>query len=187
MLLKSLALSAAVVVAMGTSYCSAVIAPNLVGSPTPTIGGYLWTYDAQAQAGSQVASSDYFTIYDFQGYNPTDPLASISAPAGWVATSALITPAPPNTAPIDSGSVYNITFQYFGTAATGDLGNFTIFSTYGQVDSFPGIYAGQDHDLSGQPLQFIATTDTPAVPEPATVGLLSAGLAAVGLRRRRRA
>jgi hypothetical protein len=172
------------VVSLAASVCPAVIAPNLVGPPVPTTGGYLWTYQAEAQTSSQVAALSFFTLYDFQGYDPANPLASLTAPPQWVATAALVTPPPPNTAPPDSPAVYNITFQYTGITTTGQLGDFTLFSTFGQVDPLPGIYAGQDRDSAGELLQFISTYDTPAVPEPATVGLLSLGLLA-GSRRRR--
>ncbi|HZZ45002.1 MAG TPA: PEP-CTERM sorting domain-containing protein [Tepidisphaeraceae bacterium] len=180
---KLFTISALSVIALGASVSHAVIAPNLVGSPDPTTGGYLWTYQADAQAGSEVAAGDFFTMYDFSGYDPTNPNASIATPAQWVATASLVTPPPPNTNPPDDAAIYNITFQYTGLTTTGTLGNFTIFSTYGLISPAPGIYAGQDHDDSGQLLQFISTTDTPAVPEPASLGLLS-GACVVLCRRR---
>jgi hypothetical protein len=186
MVKRFLAAAAALcLVEFGAAPAHAVIVPNLVsGSPTATTGGFTWTYHAVAQPDSLVAAGDFFTIYDFQGFDPANPNAVVTKPAGWSVATNLVTPPPQNIFAPDDPSLYNVTFQYLGTSITGNLGDFSIFSTIGQANPIPGRYAGQDHDLDGQFIKFTSTTPTPGVPEPVATPALLALTSLLSVRRR---
>ena len=75
-LMKTLLLAGTVgmgLLAMGSGAARADIVPVLgVGddapSPSPSAGGFTWTYDAILHSEQKVQTGDFFTIYDFFGY-----------------------------------------------------------------------------------------------------------------------
>src|SRR5438552_2623385 len=90
-LFKSVVLAGTVgmgLLSLGVTPVRADIVPVLgVGddapSPSPSAGGFTWTYDAILHSEQKVQTGDFFTIYDFFGYTGVH-----SEPAGWSLTAA---------------------------------------------------------------------------------------------------
>jgi hypothetical protein len=154
---------------------------------TPENDKFRWTYAIVLPTDSQIRTGDYFTIYDFAGFNPN----SNSQPSDWVFTTQNVGPTPPDVLPTDDAAVPNLSWQYTGpTVTTGQigLGNFWALSDYGSaVDSF---FTASTHRTSDGKLDNnITSTTVPvpaAAPEPATLALVGLGLPLVVLARRRK-
>jgi hypothetical protein len=193
-----------------SALASANIIPTLVsGSPTGS-GPFLWSYsftlsgDQNALVGSAPSGpatvlnsatgvGAFVTIYDFAGYvNGT-----CTGPTGWTCSVQNVGFTPELVTPTDNASLVNLTFTLTtgsnilggGSPTTGvPLGTtFAAQSTY----SVPtmGWYTGRAvkniGEFAGSIGSNIGNVAVPNVPEPATMGLIGAGLVGLGLLRRR--
>ncbi len=170
---------------------NANIIPTLSGI-TPSGSAFTWNYTANVTTDQTVVTGNYFTIYDFSSISPT----VVTAPAGWAYTTALVGVTPSDQLPVDSASLFNVTFTYTGTAIVGpsSLGTFSINSNTDQLRS--GYFSGNGTRSSG-PFAGTAINNTGilAVPVPEMSALAPlvgvCGIGAIGmvsslLRRRQK-
>ena len=184
----AIALGAASVALFSTSAAMADILPSGPAGTSvtgPVLGVYTYSYDMALAIPEVLANSDYFTIYDFNGFTG---VADVSAPGDWTFATSANGATPPLTNPTDT-SLPNVTFTWTGGTVTApaEIGIFSLKSTVAPV--LKGTqYAGY---LNGGDDQFLHTLTGPAaVPEPATtVPFVIGGLALLGLavRKTRRA
>lgn len=154
-------------------------------------GPYTYNYTAQITAGDEIRTGDFFRIYDFYGYVP----GSISAPAGWTASTALVNPTPPPNVLIplgDDPAVTNLIWTY--TAAPTIVGPTTIFNftaqsnliLVGNTKNYVGRNTQGGGPTAGQPVDAVGEVRVPAVPEPTSLISTSLGVVALGLFHARR-
>lgn len=183
---KWLALALGAVLAAATG-AQAGLLPTSV-TVFPEAGNFRWQYAIVLPTDSQLKSGDYFTIYDFAGYQAN---SAVAPTADWSFTTQNVGPTPPLVLPTDDANVPNLSWTYTGATInvgqTG-LGNFIAVSLYDlKTTSF---FTAKTHRASdGKPDTNITTTDVPvpsAVPEPATFALAALGLPLIGLARLRR-
>lgn len=188
----------AVVVCLGfVSTARAGLLPVSV-SVIPEADKYRFTYSILLPTDAQLRSGDFFTIYDFAGYQNDSAVYSPSPdlpsnPTDWTVSVSNLGTTPAMLGPDDSPDQPNLTWTYHGptinTGATG-LGNFWAVSLYGETTAGP--FTARTHRTADGKIDSNITDTTvpvpsppaPSVPEPAT--LLLAGLAfpLVALRRR---
>ena len=123
---------------------NADIIPTL-SSITPSGSEFTWNYTATVTNDQMVVTGNYFTIYDFSSISPI----TATAPAGWTYTTALVGVTPSDVAPVDSASLFNVTFTYTGTTIVGpqSLGTFSINSNTDQLRS--GYFSGNGTRSTG--------------------------------------
>lgn len=184
----AIAMGAASIALISASAAMADILPSGPAGTSvtgPVLGVYTYSYDMALATPEILKTSNYFTIYDFNGFTG---IAGVTAPEGWTFASSAFGPTPPKTLPTDT-SLPNITFTWGGGTVTApaELGIFSLKSTVAPVADGTE-YAGY---LDGGKDQFLHTLTGPApVPEPATtVPFVIGGLALLGLvvRKTRRA
>ena len=153
----------------------------------PEDGLHRWTYALTLPTETMLKAGDYFTIYDFAGYQT----GSAVSPSIWSFSTATTGPVPPGTLPSDNPALPNLTWTYTGptiTTGASDLGPFSALSTY--EASTDGPFTARTHRTSdGLPDANITTTTVPVpvgpqVPEPGTLLLAAFGLPLVGFARR---
>ena len=171
-------------------------------SITPEADKYRFTYAIVLPAESKLSAGDFFTIYDFAGYQAgsatySPPPALPSAASDWSIAISNVGTTPDRLIPDDNSALPNLTWTYSGptidTGKTG-LGNFWAVSIYG--DTTAAAFTAQTHRTSDGKLDSNITDTTvpvpvapsPGVPEPATLALAGIGLPfmvfARGIRRR---
>ena len=184
----AIALGAASVALISASAAMADILPSGPAGTVvsgPVAGVYTYSYDMALATPETLKTSDYFTIYDFNGFTG---IADVTAPLGWTFATSATGTTPSLTAPTDT-SLPNVTFTWGGGTVTSpaELGIFSLKSTVAPVVKSTQ-YAGS---LAGGDDQFLHRLTGPApVPEPATtVPFVIGGLALLGLvvRKTRRA
>lgn len=160
-----------------------------LNSVVPSGSEFVFNYGVSIADDDVLTAGNFFRIYDFFGYVP----GSITAPAGWTATTMLSNPTPPPDVIIglgDDPAVPNLIFTYTGASVTGPitLTGFSARSTFGpsRLKNFAGRTTASA--AGGAPVDSVGTVGVP-VPEPASListglGVLTLG-AVFGLRRRR--
>src|SRR5436190_3882074 len=115
--MKKLAIFLVLALAM-TGIASADIVLALASGPVVNGGNFNWTYTATLASGSTLNPSDFFTIYDIGGFGPGIPIAGnvILPGSGWISSIQLIGTNGFGQAPVDNGSLYNVTYTYTGSA-----------------------------------------------------------------------
>ncbi len=165
----------------------------------PEAGNFRWTYSVVLPTDMKLQSGNYFTIYDFAGYQSGSGSVSSTSPDPsfsqyWTMTSAPLGPTPDRLNPQDDPAIANLTFTYTGPMIPSGqltLGNFAATSTFGTTtESF--FTATNPQAISGQVDSNITSTLVPlgmeipapiGTPEPATLALAGLGLPLIGLGR----
>ena len=165
----------------------------------PEAGNFRWTYSVVLPSDMQLQSGNYFTIYDFAGYQSGSGMVSSAAPDPsfsqyWTLSTAAVGPTPDRLNPQDDPEITNLTYTYNGpNIPSGQLtlGNFVATSSFGSTrESF--FTAVNQTAASGEIERNITTTLVPqgttppdpvGTPEPTTLVLAGLGLPLVGLRR----
>jgi hypothetical protein len=178
------------------------IIPTLSASSPVAVGGlFEYIYTATLAADQEVQTGNYFTIYDFQGFDHFGTLGT-----GFTGSTALLGVTPSRVLPNDSPTVLNVTFTYSGPTinhpsgsspgVSTPLGSFSVFSKFdgiGLIDfasravKNQGFGAGTNIDNVGStagPLEGGGSGSD--VPEPQTWALLVLGFGLVGVSARRR-
>lgn len=182
---RVLAILASLITGLLGGSASAGLLPTTV-TVTPDAGLYRWTYAIVLPTDSQVRAGDYFTIYDFGGFE-----GSVSQPDNWTFTTALSGPIPIGVDPNDNSLISNLTWTYNGpTIPTGQLGlgNFWALSEFDVSSN--SAFTARTHRTSDGVIDTNITettvpvpTSPPSVPEPGTIVLAALGIPFLGLSR----
>lgn len=147
------------------------ITVTLNSGPVTSGVNFNWTYTATLKSGSTLNSGDFFTIYDVGTLGPGFPIANpvLTPASSWSSSIQLTGINGFAQAPIDSGSIYNITYTYTGASAVVAVSDFTLGGgagvygyTSGSSTSFTGAYAATSHATIGGAAQGNSSTVTVA-------------------------
>ena len=127
-----------VAVAMTSGSANAGLLPVSV-TVQPEAGNFRWTYSVVLPTNMQLQSGNYFTIYDFAGYQAGSGTVTATSPDPsfskfWTLSTSLLGPTPDRLNPQDDPNLTNLTFTYTGpTIPSGQmtLGNFSAVSAFG--------------------------------------------------------
>jgi hypothetical protein len=192
------ALAATSALAIGAP-ASAAIIPELTAINT-VAGGFQWLYEGTVASDQGLISGDRLIIYDFAGftgtfYNPYVGLVNTS-------TELFSNPEGP-LLPFGSGgftddpNLPNLVFTYVGpnvnispdTCCTErSFAGIGAQSIYNQIttDGFSGNATINQGQVAGNQAMNFGSVEVPAVPEPATWGMMLLGFGAIGGMMRRK-
>jgi len=183
--MKRMLAAVAVLPALWASSAPASVIVSL-DSVTPEGGGiYEWIYRAALEPDQTLRTGDFFTVYDVGNFVSANFGANNPAQQGLFNVTQQPTGFdPPAGGPTDT-SLPNFTVHYTGTnivpdPTTGEvtLGNLVIRSMVNQrTDSF--FTAQSANSVTGNVISNGGSVSVP-VPEPSSIAMLVAGLAAVG-------
>jgi hypothetical protein len=185
-------------VAMTNKSANAGLLPVSV-TVQPEAGNFRWTYSVVLPTNMQLQAGNYFTIYDFAGYQKGSASVTSASPDPsfsqfWTVSTSNLGPTPDRLNPQDDPNIANLTWTYNGpTIPAGQmtLGNFSAVSTFG-VTAPSFFTATNPQALSGNLDSNITSTLVPqgtevtgpvSTPEPTTLVLAGLGLPLVGLGR----
>jgi hypothetical protein len=141
-----------------------------------------------------LTSGDFFTVYDFNGFAGfSSPAFTTDRGGTLTASSSLVGPNAPRTAPTEDAAIPNVTFTYSGADILGGrVTGFSALSTSGGTT--PGTFTALTEDRSGPnqgDISSIGPVLRPAaaqpIPEPGSLALAGMGLlGAVGMLCRRK-
>ena len=178
------------------------IIPTLTVSSPIAVGNlFAYDYTATLAADQALRSDNFFTIYDFEGFEGFGTLAG-----GFTASASLLGRTPSDILAIDSGEVLNATFTYSGATinqpaggmqgVSTELGTFRIFSRFDGLAPIPFASRGTLNNgiAAGTTVSNVGTTFGPLggsgigaeVPEPSVWAMLLIGFGAIGVSARRR-
>jgi hypothetical protein len=187
-----------VAIAMTSSSANAGLLPVSV-TVQPESGNFRWTYSVVLPTDMKLQSGNYFTIYDFAGYQAGSGTVTSASPDPsysqyWTVSTTKLGPTPNGVNPLDNPEIDNLTFTFSGpTIPNGQmtLGNFVGVSQFGTTDeSF--FTATNPRAADGVIDSNITETLVPVgeqipgpigTPEPATLALAGLGLPLIGLAR----
>jgi hypothetical protein len=187
-----------VAIAMSSGKAEAGLLPVSV-TVQPEAGNFRWTYSVVLPTDMKLQAGNYFTIYDFAGYqagsaNVTSANPDPSFSQYWKLSTTNLGPTPDRLNPQDDPNITNLTYTYNGPeipAGQMTLGNFAATSTFGSTA--PSFFtATNPQALSGNIDSNITSTLVPmgteipapiSTPEPTTLVLAGLGLPLIGLRR----
>jgi len=182
----------------------AAIVVSLPGGGPSGPGSFDWDYRAELQPDQTMEIGDFFTIYDFAGIsadavatgevvfkpNPSLTLAGFT----FIATVQDLGVTPLLILPNDDAAIPNVTVTLTGGGSiippptpsdptvlvAVDLGILTIESAFNPLNAVVGQYSTLAH-LAGTQQGAIGAVPVAAIPEPGSVGLMIAGLIALGV------
>lgn len=187
-----------VAIAMTSGSANAGLLPVSV-TVQPEAGNFRWTYSVVLPTDMKLQAGNYFTIYDFAGYQKGSGMVTSTSPDPsyadfWKLSVTKTGPTPDRLNPQDDPNIDNLTFTYNGpTIPSGQmtLGNFVANSTFGTTA--PSFFtATNPQALSGNIDSNITSTLVPlgseipapvSTPEPTTLVLAGLGLPLIGLGR----
>jgi len=201
-MIKTLISALALAGASLSSIAGASITPVLIGSPVATGSDFAYNYSATLASDQALRTGAFFTLYDFVGFTGFGSVVS-----NFTATAQNVGVTAPKTLPDDNTSIVNVTFTYNGpdvnyNGALGEreIGTFTVFGSgstvvLGDFTSFAflnnGPTKGSGVSTVGNNAVGVAGFEDAGnpngiVPEPATWGMMLAGMGLVGGAMRRR-
>ncbi len=194
----TLAAATGAAVAMTARTADAGLLPVSV-TVQPEAGNFRWTYSVVLPTDMKLQAGNYFTIYDFAGYQSGSGAVTSTSPdesfaSYWTLSTAPLGPTPDRLNPQDDPNITNLTFTYNGpTIPNGQLtlGNFAAASQFGLTgESFftatnPTAISGEiDSNITSTLVPVLEEIPAPAqTPEPATMLLAGLGLPVIGLGR----
>jgi hypothetical protein len=199
MKLRTTIAAACAVASLGAAANAAVI-PSLTGV-TPGAGGtFTFSYQGTLSGDAGLTAGDRLVIFDFAGYVPGSifsPFANLVATTENVSTGLSTIPGQ-----VDDPGLANLVFTYNGPLFQTSGGPFTPIEFNGlsarstfnglAADTFAAVTTKNNPDGvpggTGTPIFDQGFITVPAVPEPATWGMmiLGFGMIGAGLRLRRR-
>jgi hypothetical protein len=199
---------AALCAASFATQAKASLVVTLIGNPVAVTGGMDYTYSVTLSADEQLnntVQSTFFSLYDFGAAKFVGDTGFLATSKAWTfATNANLTTSAQGILPMNDPSILDVRATYTGpialptqfSAMAGNLGTFTLFTT--DTGAFKIFQNDQDGQLAkyapGQPTNDTLSSNlnalaepqgARAIPEPATIGLLGAGLLGLTLARRR--
>jgi len=157
---------------------------------------FLWTYNITEDVPSVVKKGDgiapgdvtsdspastvpdYFTIYDFYGWDGVAPAAVVD----WSFEARLVGSKTFGFPRVDDPGIFNLTWWYTGADKTVSGVVFSATSIYGT--SRIGQYSSEDHKGANKGYG-LGTVEVPS-PEPTTLFLMGSGLVSMAIARRRK-
>lgn len=151
-------------------------------------GVFRWPYFFGIGLTMQFDAGSQFTIYDVKDISPTDLLAGLTSPAGWVGTVQMLGLPPGGMTQFDSPTLPNVTWTR--TDPTPLLGN-TAVTGFGITSNLPwkqtltvAEFTNRQPDMAGNRFNVGLVILPAAVPEPSSVALIGIGLFALTYLRR---
>ncbi len=172
---------------------SANLLPYFVSTSAGNSGATVFNYavslsDDERMDGAGTGYTAFFTIYDFLGYVP----GSAFAPVNWTVSVQDVGITPVGVTVPDDPTLENLTFTYIGAQTV--IGTGQTFTGFGAASTYPyvgvgGFFSQQStknaNDAGGRDYGGGPEEVPVAVPEPASMLMLGAGLMALGWKGRK--
>jgi len=154
-------------------------------STAPSGPNTQFNFSAAIAPEDTLTAGDFFRIYDFAGY----VAGSITAPAGWTGSTALVNPTPPPDVILGHGddpALTNLIYTYNGAPVAGPLtiAGFSAVSTLNNLivtKDFVGRVTKGTGATAGSPVDSVGDIRVPGVPEPTSLVSGSIGVILFGV------